>query len=382
MIKVDTACLESQAGQMQAIARQLDKIASSVDSVNRALRWNTSINLAVKASLSGSSLTISNLESKAIILSGVLSSAASQYAAAENRATSQKEGNDPSNVVQKVIDTILEGETREEIARIMRDVVDAILGKPVPVGIGGIVAGLISGSGGGGGSSWSKATETQKPGDRTWFGYEVDEENPGVTAWVGKTGKSEQYENGYGEVNAYLGKVEAKTKANFSFMEGKAKSELKNGEVSDSDSFEVINAELGAGASFNAVSVDSKLNAGDDMLGAGVEAKINAGNASAKGEGKFSIGEEGVNANVGGELMVSAVEAEAEGTINILGIEITAKVGGYAGAAGVEGKVGIEDNKFVCEGGVAAVLGVSGGIEIGFNEEGWDNFVDFVTFWD
>ena len=107
-----------------------------------------------------------------------------------------------------------------------------------------------------------------------------------------------------------------------------------------------------------------------------------------------------MNANVGGKAMVSAVEGEAKGTINIFGIEITGKIGGYAGAAGVEGKVGVEDNKFVVEGGVAAVLGVSGGIEIGFNDEGWENFtqgvqegwndftdgvgefVDFVTFWD
>ena len=80
--------------------------------------------------------------------------------------------------------------------------------------------------------------------------------------------------------------------------------------------------------------------------------------------------------------MVSAVEGKAEGTINILGLEITGKVGGYAGAAGVEGKVGIEDNKLVIEGGVAALIGGSAGLEIGFNEVGWDNFVDFIIFWD
>ena len=57
-------------------------------------------------------------------------------------------------------------------------------------------------------------------------------------------------------------------------------------------------------------------------------------------------------------------------------------IGGYAGAVGVEGKVGIEDNKFVLEGGAAALIGGSAGIEIGFNDEGWDNFVDFIVFWD
>ena len=82
--------------------------------------------------------------------------------------------------------------------------------------------------------------------------------------------------------------------------------------------------------------------------------------------------------------MVAAVEGKASGTINILGIEITGKIGGYAGAAGVEGKVGIENNKFVLEGGVAALLGVSGGVEIGFNDTGWSKlksgFVDFIDF--
>ena len=101
-----------------------------------------------------------------------------------------------------------------------------------------------------------------------------------------------------------------------------------------------------------------------------------------RAKGQFSVGEDGVNMNLKGETMVSAIEGEASGTINILGLEITGKVGGYAGAAGIKGKVGIEDNKFVLEGGAAALLGGSVGIEIGFNEEGWDNFVDFLTFWD
>lgn len=82
--------------------------------------------------------------------------------------------------------------------------------------------------------------------------------------------------------------------------------------------------------------------------------------------------------------MVAAVEGKASGTINILGLEITGKVGGYAGAAGVGGKIGIEDNKFVLEGKVAALLGLSAGVEIGFNDTGWSNlksdFVDFISF--
>ena len=80
--------------------------------------------------------------------------------------------------------------------------------------------------------------------------------------------------------------------------------------------------------------------------------------------------------------------------------KITGKIGGHAGALGVGGKAGIVNNKFVLEGEVAALLGVSGGVEIGFNDEGWDNFtegvekgwndftegvgafVDYVSFWD
>ena len=83
--------------------------------------------------------------------------------------------------------------------------------------------------------------------------------------------------------------------------------------------------------------------------------------------------------------MASAVEGKASGTVSILGFDITGEIGGYAGAAGVEGKIGIEDGKLVIKGGVAALIGGSAGIEIGLNEEGWDNFVDFVdyiTFWD
>lgn len=59
-------------------------------------------------------------------------------------------------------------------------------------------------------------------------------------------------------------------------------------------------------------------------------------------------------------------------------MEITGKIGGYAGSVGVEGKVGIEDNKFVLEGGSAALIGGSAGIEIGFNDEGWDNVLNAV----
>ena len=94
------------------------------------------------------------------------------------------------------------------------------------------------------------------------------------------------------------------------------------------------------------------------------------------------MGEDGVNAYVKGEAIVSAVEGKASGTINILGIEITVKASGYAGALGVEGEVGIKNGNFVLYGGGAARIGGAVGIEVGINETGWDNFVDFITFWD
>lgn len=233
-----------------------------------------------------------------------------------------------------------------------------------------------------------------------WLGYELADGNPGITAWLGKASAEAENEWGYAGVNAYLGKAEAAADADFAFMETKKKKEYVDGKWVEKTVTEFIAVEASAGASVSVLAVDAEAGVGTDMLGAEISAEGSAGNAKAEVKGEFSITEDGVNANVGGEAMVSAVEGEAKGTINILGIEITGKIGGYAGAAGVEGKIGIEDNKFVMEGGVAALLGVSGGVEIGFNDEGWDNFtegvqegwndftdgvgefVDFVTFWD
>lgn len=218
--------------------------------------------------------------------------------------------------------------------------------------------------------------------DAEWLGYELSEGNPGITAWVGKASAQAENEWGHAGVNAYLGKAEAEADADFAFMETKKKKEYVDGKWVEKTVTEFVTAEVSAGASVSVLAADAEAGVGTDMLGAEVDAEGTVGNAKAEAKGEFSITEDGVNANVGGEAMLSAVEGQASGTINILGIEITGKIGGYAGAVGVEGKVGIEDNKFVMEGGVAALLGVSGGVEIGFNDEGWDNFVDFVTFWD
>lgn len=233
-----------------------------------------------------------------------------------------------------------------------------------------------------------------------WLGYEVSDGNPGITAWIGKASAETENDWGYAGVNAYLGKAEAEADADFSFMKTSKKKEKVDGKWVEKTVTEFVKAEVGVSASASAIAADAEAGVGSDMLGLEGQASGSVGNAKAEAKGKFSITEDGINANVKGEAMVSAAEGEVKGTINILGIEITGKIGGYAGAAGVEGKAGIEDNKFVLEGGVAAVLGLSGGVEIGFNEEGWDNFtegvsegwdnftdgvgdfVDYLTFWD
>lgn len=215
-----------------------------------------------------------------------------------------------------------------------------------------------------------------------WWGYEFDEDHPGVTAWIGKASAEAQNDWGYAGVNAYLGKAEADAKAKAGFMQAETKKEYKNGEWEEKEQLAFLIAEASAGASVAVLAGDANASVGDDMLGLEGKAEGAVGSARAEAKGKFSVGEDGVNAYLKGEAIVAAVEGKASGTINILGIEITGEVGGYAGAAGVEGKIGIEDGKFVIKGGAAALIGGSAGIEIGFNEEGWDNFVDFITFWD
>lgn len=215
-----------------------------------------------------------------------------------------------------------------------------------------------------------------------WLGYEFNEENPGITAWIGKAGAEIGDDSAYIRVNGYLGKGEAEVKAESAFMKTETKSKYKNGKWIEKEEIVFFMAETGAEASVSAIAGDVETKVGDDMLGLEGKAEGGAGNAAAGVNGEISVGEDGLNANVEGKAMVSAVEGKAEGTINILGIEITGKIGGYAGAAGLEGKAGIVDNKFVIEGGVAALLGCSAGIEIGLNEEGWDNFIDYISFWD
>lgn len=215
-----------------------------------------------------------------------------------------------------------------------------------------------------------------------WLGYELSDENPRVTAWVAKASAEVQSEWGYAEGNMYFGKVEGSANVDAGFMKTEKTEEYINGEWGEKESTTFFNVEVEIGTSFSALSGDVKSGIGNDMLGIENQAEVSIGNADAGVKGEFSVGEDGVNAYVKGEAIVSAVEGKVERTFNIFGLEITGKAQGYAGAVGVEGKIGIEDNKFVLEGGVAAIMGISGGIEIGFNDEGWDNFIDTITFWD
>ena len=237
-------------------------------------------------------------------------------------------------------------------------------------------------------SSWpperiaGAVAEYANPVFAEWAGYELKDDYSGVTAWLGRAGAVADGDFGHAEVNAYLGKVEAKGKAEAGFLRSKTKKKYVDGEWTEKESVDYLYGELEAGASFSLIDADAKAETGNDMLGAEGSADVSLLNAKAKAKGKLSIGEDGVNAYASGEAMASAVEGKVSGTINILGIEIKGEVGGYAGAVGVEGDIGIKDGKFVLKGGAAALLGVSGGIEIGVNEEGWDNFVDFITFWD
>ncbi len=215
-----------------------------------------------------------------------------------------------------------------------------------------------------------------------WLGAKYADGHPGVTAWIGKASAETKNDWSSASVNAYLGKAEAEAKAKAGFMQYKDKSEYSDGEWSEKEKLAFLFAEASAGASVAAVAADAKGSIGSDMLGLDGKAEGTLGSAKAEAKGAFSVGEDGVNAYVKGEAMVAAAEGKVSGSVNILGLEIKGTLGGYAGAAGVEGKIGVEDNKFVIKGGVAALIGGSVGLEIGFNDEGWSNFVDFITFWD
>lgn len=216
----------------------------------------------------------------------------------------------------------------------------------------------------------------------SWLGHEFADGHPGVTAWIGKGSAAFENDFSYGEVNAYLGKVDANAKFDFSFFNG-GESWADGG---DGEGFaKGFNAEVSAGVSAQAAAVDGKIGFGDGMFGGEIAGEGSLGNAELSGGAKFSLGDEGVNAYVEGSAIVSAAEGEVSGTINFFGIEITGSASGYAGAAGVEGEAGIKDGSFVLKGGAAAGIGGSLGIEIGLSDEAQEaigEVLDLFTFWD
>lgn len=211
------------------------------------------------------------------------------------------------------------------------------------------------------------AKPTKKP--KGFFTKEKDDD--GINAYIGKASSEIKGKNAYAGVNAYVGKARTEKTSEFSFFKKKQKDEKKQGEWSEESTTSLVNAELGAGASFSILAADAETGIGTDMLGGKLEAEGSVGTAKAEAKGKFNISEDGVDVCLEGEAVVAAVEGKASGTINVLGIEIKLTAKGYAGAAGVEGKVGIDDNKFVADIGAAAGVGGSLGIEIGLNDEGW-----------
>lgn len=248
---------------------------------------------------------------------------------------------------------------------------------PWASGVVGAVVGAVIGE-----SQSASDSSNQTGGTLDGPGYEWDDSHPGISGWLGHGEAKVETDTFSGSVDAYVGYAEADTKVDGSLMETKTLWKKKNGKWEKEEITELLTAEIAAGVTVSAISAEGKMSTGDDNFGADVNASGSLLNAEASAKGNFSIGEKGVDASVSGKALVSAVEGEASGTLNILGLEITVTAGGYAGAVGVEGKFGIEDNKFVVEGGVAAVFGASLGIEIGLNDTGWDNFVDFITFWD
>lgn len=356
MLKVDSDCLYAQSDMMRKLAAQLEMISNEISDVSKNLSWKSGASLVACTSLNIQSRNLSRLDERASTLAVSLREIAEEYIKTEKLCADKNQLMKEDSVWQERIE--------------LKD----ILIEPVIYPIFNVVIGTIQ--------AQIAGIDTDSPADRTWLGYEIHDDDFGVTAWGGKTGKNVEKDWGYAGVNGYLGKVDAKVDADFSFMKKEKKKAYKDGKWEEKEIASFVNAELGAGASVNILSGDVEAGVGDDMLGIDGKGEVSVGNAKAEGKGKFSISEDGVDAYAGGEAMVSAVEGEAKASFNFLGFEVTGKVGGYAGAVGVEGKIGIEDNKFVMEGGAAALLGISGGIEIGFNDEGWDNFVDFVTFWD
>lgn len=362
MLKVDSVCMNSHADVLYKLADRLENISAEVSSVTRNLNWNSKVSLTVRASLQIQKQMISQLDNKTRNLAMTLKEISEEYEKAEKVCASNDYTKD-TNGIPSIAELI-------DIDQFLLMFISAVICGPQSILIGIPALGKLIGVIG----SAASGSDGSSPSDRTWFGYDTSEDWT-FTGWGGKADARAESDWGYAGVNGYLGKVEAKADADFSFMKFGKK-------WKEEDFASVINAELGASASVNILAGDAEAGIGDGMLGLEGKGNVSIGNAKAEAKGQFAIDKKGVDAYAKGEAMLSAAEGEVEGSFNLLGFEITGKIGGYAGALGAEGKIGVEDSKFVMDAGLAAGFGLSAGVEIGFNEEGWDEFVDFITFWD
>lgn len=209
-------------------------------------------------------------------------------------------------------------------------------------------------------------------------GSEPTEEGFGRTAWCGKAYANAQNKWGYAGINTYFGKAEAKADADTKFMNSTMEKKKRDEKWDEERKKKIVDIGCEVGGSVSALAIEAEAGLGNDTLG--IEGKVEGTvmNGEIGGEGKIEVDEKGVDAYLEGEAMVAALEGEASASFNILGLEIKGTVGGYAGAFGAEGKIGIKDNTLVIDGGAAAFLGVSAGIEIGINEDGWNNLLSYI----
>jgi len=218
-----------------------------------------------------------------------------------------------------------------------------------------------------------------------------------VVAYIANLSGS--YENGLFSAggNLYAGKAYADWDTKFNIFDWKEEyKKYLNGETKNEESL-FIGGKFEGGAGISFFSGDGKINYGTDYLGVGVGAEGDLLTAYLDGKikigGTYEDGKWSFDAVAKGDALVAAAKGEVKGTVNILGIKITPKIGGYAGALGVEGKIGYESGEgFVVKGGAAAVFGISGGVSVGWDADGFMNSMDmigsfaadawdFIVFW-
>ena len=209
------------------------------------------------------------------------------------------------------------------------------------------------------------------------MGYEFSEGNPGITAWLGKAHAEAQNEWGYGEANAYVGKADAS--ADFGFL------------TADEDGNLTL-LKASAGASVAALSGDAKLGLGSDTLGMAAQAEGAVGVVRAGSDSEISFKDGKLNFYSDNEAIAAAAVGEVRGTVDVGIFEVAGTYGRYAGAVGVESKIGLNNNKFVVKKGAALGIGPVAGLEIGLSDAGkeyvnkyfenLENLIDEFTFAD